>query len=81
VVSAVNPAANTVVSATASCPAGTNVLGGGARVTTTAAVVSRAVLQASYPSAAGTWTATGVTTGALGAGRTMTVTAYAICSL
>jgi hypothetical protein len=80
VVSAVAAAVNAVVSSTASCAAGKVALGGGARVTTTA-VASRAVIQASYPSAAGTWTAAAVATANLGAGNTMTVTAYVICSL
>jgi hypothetical protein len=80
VASAAAAAANTVVTATASCSAGKLALGGGARVTTTAPV-ARAVLQSSYPSAPGTWTATAVTTAGLGAGRTMTVTSYVICSL
>ena len=80
VTSAVNAAVNTTVTATASCSAGHVALGGGALVTTTAAQKSRAVLTASYPSAAATWTAVGVSTAALGAGNTMTVTAYVLCS-
>jgi hypothetical protein len=57
-------------------------LGGGALVTTTAAQKERAQLIASYPSAVGTWTAQGVVAIAgLGAGQTMTVRAYALCSL
>jgi hypothetical protein len=79
-VSAAGAAANTVVTATASCAAGKVALGGGALVTTTA-VASRAALQASYPSAVGTWTAIGVVTQGLGGSNTMTVTAYVICSL
>jgi hypothetical protein len=56
-------------------------LGGGAQVTTTAAQKERAVLTSSYPSAAATWTAVGVvSTAALGAGNTMSVTAYVLCS-
>jgi hypothetical protein len=38
------------------------------------------VLVSSYPSAAGTWTAIGVVTASLGAGQTMTVRAYVLCS-
>jgi hypothetical protein len=57
-------------------------LGGGALVTTTAAANVRVFVQASYPSSTTVWTAVGVvSTGALGAGQTMTVTAYALCSL
>ena len=81
VTSAANAPRNTTVTATAMCPAGAVALGGGARVTTTAAQKERALLTASYPSAAGTWTAVGVVAvGALGGGQTMTVTAYALCS-
>jgi hypothetical protein len=51
-------------------------------VTTTAAQKERAQLVASYPTAADTWTAIGVVTiASLGGGKTMTVTAYALCSL
>jgi hypothetical protein len=50
-------------------------------VTTTDSSISKAVLVASYPSSTTTWTATGVTTGLLGLGQTMTVRAYALCSL
>jgi len=78
--SAANAAVNTLTTATASCPAGKVLLGGGAQVTTTATQKSRAVLVSSYPSAAATWSATVVATVALGAGITMTVTAYAVCT-
>jgi hypothetical protein len=82
VVSAVNAPQNTVVTATVTCPAGKVLLGGGAYITTTATQKSRALLASSYASSATTWTATGVVaTGALGTGNTMTVTAYALCSL
>jgi hypothetical protein len=57
-------------------------LGGGALVTTTTAQKERAQLVSSYPSSASTWTAVGVVSiGNLGGGQTMTVTAYALCSL
>ncbi len=82
VTSAANAPRNTVVTATAACAAGKVALGGGGLVTTTATQKERAQLVGSYPSAADTWTATGVVAiGALGAGRTMTVTAYVLCSL
>ena len=47
---------------------------------TTAAPASRVALASSYPSGAAQWTAVGVTNAALGAGNTMTVTAYVICA-
>ena len=80
--SAANAAQNTLVTATAACPTGKLVLGGGALVTTTATQKSRAVLVSSYPSSTTVWTAIGVVgTAALNAGNTMTVTAYVLCSL
>ena len=80
--SAANAARNTAVTATASCAAGKVLLGGGARITTTATQKERAYLQTSFPSSTTTWTAIGVVgVAALGAGNTMTVTAYALCSL
>jgi len=81
VTSAVNAARHTLVTATATCPSGV-LLGGGGQVTTTSANKDRAVLVASYPSSTTVWTATAVVaTAALGAGQTMTVQAYALCSL
>jgi hypothetical protein len=71
-----------VVTATATCPAGKVVLGGGANVTTTAAQKERAQLVGSYPSSATTWTAVGVVSiSNLGTGHRMTVIAYVLCSL
>jgi hypothetical protein len=70
------------VTATATCAAGNVLLGGGALVTTTVAQKERVDLTASYPSAVNVWTAIGVVGIAnLGTGHTMTVTAYALCSL
>ena len=72
----------TLTTATATCPAGTVLLGGGAQITTTATQKDRAELVSSYPSATDTWTAIGVVAiAALPFGRTMTVTAHALCSL
>ncbi len=84
VTSAANAALGTTVTATATCAAGKLLLGGGARVTTTGTgtAVARATMQASYPSSTTTWTAVGVvSTAALSAGNTMSVRAYALCSL
>ena len=79
--SAANAARNVLVTATATCPVGKVLLGGGAQVTTTAAAKERAQLVSSYASAATSWTATGVVAiAALGAGFTMTVTAQAVCT-
>jgi hypothetical protein len=82
VTSAANAPQNTLVTATATCPSGKVLLGGGAQVTTTATQKSRTALVSSYASSTTVWTAIGVVaTGALGSGNTMTVTAYALCSL
>jgi hypothetical protein len=71
-----------VITATATCRADKVLLGGGANVTTTAPQKERAQLVSSYPSSATVWTAVGVVAiSNLGGGRTMTVTAYALCSL
>jgi hypothetical protein len=82
VTSVANAGRNTSVTATASCPSGKSLLGGGGLVTTTVAQKERVHLTASYPTSTTVWTAIGVVgVGALGAGQTMTVTAYALCSL
>lgn len=72
---------HTLVSATATCPAGTALLGGGGSITSTATQKDRSVIVSSYPSSADTWTAVGVVaTAALPATQTMTVIAHALCS-
>jgi hypothetical protein len=82
VTSAPNAPRNTTIAATATCPAGKVLLGGGAYVTTTATQKERATLVGSYPSSATTWTGVGVVGIAnLGGTNTMTVSAYALCSL
>lgn len=88
--SAAAAANGTTVTATVSCPAGKILLGGGGTVVTSTGTNSgKVAIQRSYPSAATTWTVIGVVThdsGAggslnnLGAGVTMDVTAYVVCS-
>ena len=68
------------VTSTATCGAGKVLLGGGSRVTTNDTVLSRAVMVSSYPSSTTTWTAIGVVSENLTTGKTMSVTAYALCS-
>jgi hypothetical protein len=75
-----NPLVGARVTATAACPSGSVLLGGGAQATTTGST-GRAALSSSYPSSTTVWTAVGVVTRAPGPGNRMTVTAYALCSL
>jgi Collagen triple helix repeat (20 copies) len=78
-------AADTLVPATASCPATKVLLGGGAHITTTTSNKRLVVLVSSYPSSTTTWTAIAVTTATFTApilgSNSLTVTAYALCSL
>ena len=81
-VTSTGPAAGTLVTATATCPAGKVVLGGGARVTVSSALAEALVaLRSSYPSATDTWTAVAIVTFSLPIGISTTVTAYALCSM
>jgi hypothetical protein len=64
---------------TVTCPVGKVLLGGGAFVSNTQGA-DRVVLVGSRPSAANTWQATAVTTAAISAANSVTVTAYAICT-
>ena len=71
----------TQVTDTATCAAGKLILGGGGLVTTTDASLKKAVLVSSYPSSTTVWTAIGMVADTnLGAGKTITATAYALCS-
>lgn len=75
--------AGVAVSDTASCPAGTVILGGGARLSSTAtfaAGINRVNLVESYPASASTWTATMVIRTAFAATSNATITAYAVCT-
>ena len=78
VTSAVNPAAGTQVTATASCPIGQVLLGGGGTATNTQSP-ELSILSQSFPSSTTQWTVVGVSTKITG-GSTMTVQAFAICS-
>ena len=79
--SAANAASGTITTDTATCAAGHILLGGGAKVTTTAAAQdSKVQVRASYPSSTTVWTAEAVNNANLTGGNTTTVTAYALCS-
>jgi hypothetical protein len=73
----------TTVTATAACPVGTQLLGGGGRATEDAGPVDAMVqLTQSYPSAAAEWTAVGIINPIdLPTGARLTVQAYAICTV
>jgi hypothetical protein len=73
------PPAGTQVSATASCPAGKTLLGGGGRVTKSG-ITSPLAIAESYPSASNTWKVVGTNTVAGGSGEKFTVQAYVVCS-
>jgi hypothetical protein len=72
----------TVVSATATCPAGKKILGGGGSYTVSnSGQVSRVALIASFPSAANAWTTSVRANQGLGSGVTVTVSTYAVCTV
>jgi hypothetical protein len=90
VASVADPPVGTVVTATATCPTGRILLGGGSQVTdgpgassTTATTASTSgtgvAVLSSYPTAARAWKSVGVVTGSLTAGTAMSVQAYVIC--
>jgi hypothetical protein len=68
---------------TASCPPGRVLLGGGARLTSTATFaqgLNRADLVESYATGPATWTATMVIRANFAAASNATITAYVICT-
>jgi hypothetical protein len=69
------------VTASASCPAGKALLGGGGSATNTDVTPERTVLTQSFPLSTTSWQAVGVVVGGdLSTGRRMTVQAWAICT-
>jgi hypothetical protein len=75
-----DPAIGTTLTATATCPAGKALLGGGGTVVNDeVGSPQKTVLVQTYPSSGTVWTAVGVVTGNLPTAK-MTVQAYAICS-
>jgi hypothetical protein len=68
---------------TATCPVGEVMLGGGARLTSTASYgngLGRVDTVASYPSGATTWTATMLIRSNFAAASNATITAYVVCT-
>jgi Collagen triple helix repeat (20 copies) len=76
-----NAALGTVVSATATCPLGKKILGGGVTLTVSiAAQQGRARVRDDYPSAPDAWTGTLVVTAGL-VGASATISVYAVCTV
>jgi len=74
--------AGTVISAVATCPASKTILGGGASYSlSNAAQTNRVSLLTSSPSAADAWTVTARVNQNLGGTVTVTVSAYAVCTV
>jgi hypothetical protein len=73
---------NTLYTVTRTCP-GTSVImgGGGSYTVSNAAQHNRVAIVQSYPSAPNAWTVTVRVNTALGAGVTLTVSTYAVCTV
>lgn len=81
VTSAATAPRGTTIAATAMCPTGKVLLGGGAKATTSSPNASDVALEASYPSSGTTWTAiAAVGIAGLPAGATLTVQAFIVCT-
>ncbi len=83
VTTAPNPAPGQKASATASCPPGSSLLGGGGRATVNGLPQAPLVaIYQTYPSSADTWTASGIVLvrPVGGGGSAMTVQAYVVCT-
>ncbi|HET6643086.1 MAG TPA: hypothetical protein VFG93_07410 [Gaiellaceae bacterium] len=71
----------TIATATATCPTGKKIMGGGITLSTSVAnQLNRATPRENYPSAANAWTGTLVITSAL-VGSTATINVYAVCTV
>lgn len=76
------PQMHTTATATATCPAGTVLLGGGAAAANSnAAEPANVQIIVSRPVTGNAWQATGVIDVGLGTANRMTVTAYALCTV
>jgi hypothetical protein len=75
-------AINTSFTATATCPAGKILLGGGALITTSgsAAITDQAVVVGTWPSAGNAWQAVVKATTVWASGHHLITNAYAICT-
>jgi len=74
------PALHTTVTATATCPSGTAVVGGGAEVTSSDTAAPGNVQVVATKPSGNAWLATGVISAPLGGTNKMTVTSWAVCA-
>ena len=73
---------NALFTVTKTCPGTTVIMGGGGTYSVSnAAQHTRVAMVQSYPSAANAWTVTVRVNTALGAGVTLTVSTYAVCTV
>ena len=79
VLSAADPPVGTTVTATASCPQGEILLGGGAQVSVPGTASKNVALRSSFPAGANGWRAVASVIGPLGAGEQMAVHPYLLC--
>lgn len=79
VLSSIDPAVGTAISATASCPTGQVLLGGGAQITGPGDVGKSVMLRSSYPSSSTTWRTVAVVMAPVGITDQVTLHPYALC--
>jgi hypothetical protein len=79
VLSGVDPAVGTAITATASCPVGQVLLGGGANVTGAGQAQKNVVLRSSYPVTGSVWRTVDVVMAPLGGSGQVSVHPYVLC--
>jgi Collagen triple helix repeat (20 copies) len=79
VLSAIDPSVGTAVTATATCPQGELVLGGGAQVSAPGTSAKDVVMRSSFPTNTNGWRSTGSVVAPLGVGDQMSVRPYVLC--
>jgi hypothetical protein len=79
VFSGVDPAVGTAITATASCPAGQVLLGGGANVTGVGQAAKNVMLRSSYPVTSSAWRTVDVVMAPLGGSGQVSVHPYVLC--
>jgi Collagen triple helix repeat (20 copies) len=79
VLSVIDPPAGTALTASASCPVGQILLGGGAQITGSAAVEKNVVLRSSYPMSSNVWRTVAVVMAPLGISDQVSLHPYVLC--